>query len=152
MKKRLSFLLVAILCVSLVLPACAPKEKQKAYEEYEKTEYLSEVSSGNAISVGYDADMGENAELLTAASEVMVFESGLPIALKLTLSSDADEEREYSVTDYSGNTLYSGSIACRAGTDGIYKGHRRPPDRSLHPDGRRRGGILRHNSSSFGKK
>ena len=130
MKKFLP-LIACVLCVSMLLSACGPKSPaKKEYADYEKTEYLNDDGAAiSAVKVGYDAELGENAELLNAAAEVMVFESGLPIALKLTLSSDADEEREYSVTDYFGNTLYSGSIACRAGQTVFTKGI------AVHPTG-----------------
>ncbi len=123
MKKRLLRILAILLCISLVLPGCAPKENKKEYKDYEKTEYLNDDGAAiSAVKVGYDAELGENAEVLNAAAEVMVFESGTPIAITLTALSDSDGQKSYTVTDYYGNTVYSGTVESRSGKTVFTKG------------------------------
>ena len=88
------------------------------FMDYFKLTYIAEDAPANGATLAYAVQpMGEDAQALLAAAGVNVLDSRYP--LQLTAAAQATEagEMRYTVTDYFGNTVYSGSTqVSEAGT------------------------------------
>lgn len=80
------------------------------FMDYFKLTYIAEDAPANGAVITYATQPeGENAQVLLAAAGVNVLYSPYPLHFKVSAQAAGAGEMGYTVTDYFGNTVYSGS-------------------------------------------
>ena len=80
------------------------------FMDYFKLTYMAEDAPAGGAEITYAVQpTGENAQILQAAAGVNVFDSSYPLRLSVAANASEAGEMTYTVTDYFGDTLYSGS-------------------------------------------
>ena len=98
------------------------------FMDYFKLTYIAEDAPEGGATLSYAVQpTGAEAEALQAAASVNVFDSRYPIKLTVAAKAAGAGEMAYTVTDYFGNTVYSGSTqttdACTVMLEKTIKDH-----------------------------